>query len=410
MWVLAGNFVAAIGTGLVLPLLVVYLHDVRGFATETAGFIIASSAIAGLLAAPLAGRIIDRVGPVVSAAAGLGLEGIGIALWADVTQVWQAFLVAGLLPVVRAVIFPALGTTVARLVPEERRQRVFALQFMLLNLGIGLGGLVAGYVADRERPETFERLYRISGMAPFLFAGAFLVVLRHAGRLRAVDVAAEHAGREGSFADVLRDRKARLFLLMSLVLMTFGYGQVEIGLAAWTTQYAGHDVRVVAWEFAANTLTIVVGQLVVLRLIEGRSRTRMFALVGVTWAAAWALFGSAGLVPGTPAAVVLLVLATTVFGIGETAWSPVAPSFVNDIAPEHIRGRYNATASMSWGAGAAIGSTLTGLLLGAGGGWAGVWVASLVLGPLGASLVALRLRRELTPKEDGRFAEASAPA
>jgi MFS family permease len=406
-WVLAGNLVASIGTGLVLPLLVVYLHDIRGFSTRIAGLVVASSAVAGLAAAPLAGRLIDRFGPVVSSAVGLAVEGIGIALWAEVTEVWHAFVVAALLPVVRALIFPGLSTTLARLVPEERRQRVFAFQFMLLNLGIGIGGMLSAAFADRERPETFEWMYRVSGAAPFVFGAAFLVVLRRVGRLRAVDLAAEHAGREGSFADVLRDHKARLFLLTSVVLMTFGYGQVEVGLATWTIHYAGHDVRLVAWEFVANTLTIVVGQLFVLRLIDGRSRTRTFALVGVVWAGAWVLFAAAGLVPGTTPAVVLLILGATVFAVGETAWTPVAPSLINDIAPEHIRGRYNALASMSWGAGTALGAALTGQLLGAGGAWAVVWVGCVVLGPLVASLLALRLGRELTARQDGRFADAA---
>lgn len=408
LWVLAGNFVASIGTGLVLPLLVVYLHDIRGFSTEVAGLVVASSAIVGLVAAPIAGNLIDRFGPIVSTALGLAVEGAGIVLWAEVTEMWEAFVVAGLLPAVRALIFPGISTTLARLVPEDRRQRVFAIQFMLLNLGVGLGGLLSGAVADRERPETFEWLYRAAGIAPFVFGASFLLVLRGVGRLRAADVAAEHAGREGSFLDVLRDPRARLFLLTSVVLMACGYGQVEVGLAIWTIQYAGHDVRVVAWEFVANTLTIVLGQLFVLRLIDGRSRTRTFAMVGVLWAAAWALFGSAALVPGTMTAIVLLILGMSVFALGETAWTPVAPSLVNDIAPEHLRGRYNALAGMSWGAGTALGAAATGQLLGAGGAWAVAWIAGIVVGPLLASLLALRLGRTLTARQDGRWAEVAA--
>jgi len=54
-----------IGTGLVLPFWVVYLHEVRGFSLPTAGLLLGVQPLAGLLAAGPGGMVIDRFGPRV---------------------------------------------------------------------------------------------------------------------------------------------------------------------------------------------------------------------------------------------------------------------------------------------------------------------------------------------------------
>ena len=51
-----------IGTGLVLPFSVVYLHEVRSFALSTTGLVLGIQPLAGLLAVGPGGAIIDRWG------------------------------------------------------------------------------------------------------------------------------------------------------------------------------------------------------------------------------------------------------------------------------------------------------------------------------------------------------------
>src|SRR5262245_29248808 len=72
-----GVAIDAFGTGLTLPLLVVYLHQVRGIPLETVGLLVAvPAAVALVLLAPI-GVLIDALGPrrvqmaaLVAAAAG----------------------------------------------------------------------------------------------------------------------------------------------------------------------------------------------------------------------------------------------------------------------------------------------------------------------------------------------------
>src|SRR5262249_56257632 len=64
VWLLQlGGVVNSFGNGVVLPFLVIYLHDVRGLGLGTAGLAVAVASAAQLTAAIAAGPIIDRLRP-----------------------------------------------------------------------------------------------------------------------------------------------------------------------------------------------------------------------------------------------------------------------------------------------------------------------------------------------------------
>jgi MFS family permease len=58
----AGNAVSALGNGLMLPLTLIYLHQVRGIALPVVGVLLTLSGAVGLIAAPLVGVLLDRLG------------------------------------------------------------------------------------------------------------------------------------------------------------------------------------------------------------------------------------------------------------------------------------------------------------------------------------------------------------
>lgn len=54
--------VSSLGTGLVLPLTLIYLHQVRGISLPVVGALLAMSGVVGLIAVPLSGVLLDRFG------------------------------------------------------------------------------------------------------------------------------------------------------------------------------------------------------------------------------------------------------------------------------------------------------------------------------------------------------------
>ena len=97
---------------------------------------------------------------------------------------------------------------------------------------------------------------------------------------------------------------------------------------------------------------------------------------------------------------ILVLAAAVVFALGETMWAPVAPALVNDLAPAHLRGRYNSSMSLVWSLSSILGPGIAGLMLGAGLNWE--WIVVLVAGCAIAGAMAFALHRRLTPELDGR--------
>ena len=58
-----GNALSAFGSGFTMPFMFVYVSEVRGLGSGTAGVVLAVFAIAALFVLPFAGRAIDRCGP-----------------------------------------------------------------------------------------------------------------------------------------------------------------------------------------------------------------------------------------------------------------------------------------------------------------------------------------------------------
>ena len=57
-----GGLMNAFGNGLVVPFLLIYLHNERGIGLGVAGLILATNAAVSLISGPIGGILVDRVG------------------------------------------------------------------------------------------------------------------------------------------------------------------------------------------------------------------------------------------------------------------------------------------------------------------------------------------------------------
>ncbi|WP_200210173.1 MFS transporter [Micromonospora coerulea] len=406
--ILLGTLLSAIGRGLTLPFLFIYLTDVRGLTDTRAGLVIGWFGAVTLALSPVGGTLIDRFGARRVVLPCLAISAVGTGSLALVDSTATAFAVATLIAVGGSALWSGQTTILASLTGEAERQRVFGLQFALLNLGIGVGGLISGALVDVARPVTFQAIYLLDALS-YLTPGLILLTLPHVGHRPAATVTAGATRSAGGYLTVLRDRPFRRLVIFGLVLTTCGYAQIEVGFTAYSVRVAEVTPRVVAWALACNTVMIVLSQLVMIRRMEGRSRTGALAAVGAVFATAWLVLGAAGLIgPGNALVAALGVVAcAAIFGFGETMLSPVMPALTNALATDELRGRYNAMSSMIFGVSGVIGPITAGPLIGAADGR--IWVVVVVGGCLTASALALSLRRLLTPGQDGRLTPAPAP-
>ena len=387
----------SIGTGLVLPFAVVYLNEVRGIALETVGVLLALQAGVGIAVVTPVGSLIDRIGPRRVYVSSLVALGVADILLARATTVTSAAFALALLGYGFGVVWPASNALIGSLIPTDLRQRYFGVNFTLLNLGIGIGGIVGGQFVDVHQPSTFEAIYLLDAVSYVPALVILLGPLRHA-RDRS-ERPAQAVAAPASYRSLLRDSNLRALLLLMIVAALVSYPQLNAGLPAYARAEGQVSTQGLGYAFAANTLVIVVLQLFVLQRIEGRRRTRVAVVMAGTWAIAWSLMGATSLVPGTVAATVLLAMCTGVFGLGETMLQPTTAAMINDLAPDHLRGRYNALSSLMFSIAFVVGPVIASFLIGRS--LASVYVALLVGGCAVLAVIALAVERRLPAHVNG---------
>ena len=387
-----------LGTGLVLPFLVVYLHEIRGFALSDVGLLIGLGPLIGLLVVGPGGAVIDAYGARVVVIWSLTLLVTADVVLAFADTIGLAVIAIVLQGSAFGVSWPASQSLIAAAVPSELRQRYFGVNFTLLNLGIGIGGILGGLFVDVERPVTFQVIYLADAVTFLPVLYLLLVPLRHlAGR--PVHRDDEPPPPSESYLEVLRRPAVGWMMMLSFVSSYVGYSQLNAGLQAFARNVGQISTQGLGFAYACNTLVIVVLQLVVLRRIEGHRRTRVICVMALIWSVSWVLLGTSGLVPGTLGATVLVAACASVFALGETLMQPTIPALVNDLAPDHLRGRYNALSSGAFSLAAIVAPAIAGWLIGHALG--SVYIAMLVAGCAAVVWVALVLERRLPEGVNG---------
>ncbi|WP_109506549.1 MFS transporter [Nocardioides speluncae] len=389
-WLLSTVAVQTLGRGLTLPFTIIYLHEVRGFELGLSGTLMGVIALVALLVTGPGGSLTDRYGARRMLLIGTLAMMVGNTVLAFATTPAVAALAFVLIGINFGISWPAFNALIASVVTGEVRQTYFGVNFALVNLGIGLGGVVGGLFVDVDRPATFTTIFLVDAATMLVPLGLLLGPLRHLHG-RAEQPLADAEGVPATYLAILRQPTVLWLTCLTFLAMFVGYGQMEGGFPAFARQVSEVSTRAVGIAFAINTAVIVALQFSVLSRISGRRRTRVMVVMGLIWVVSWLLLGSTGLVPGTVTAVLGVFAFHAVFAFGETLLQPTVPAITNDLAPDHLRGRYNAINAAAFQGAGIAGPVAAGLLLQHG--LETVFVAVMVVGCALIAVLALALER-----------------
>jgi len=316
----------AIGGGMTLSLLLVYLHDMRGFSNTFGGLLLAYASIVSILASTPLGALVDRFGPRKVIIPGLLAASGGAFSLSIVDTHFEAILALTVINAAGQAIWPTQMVILTRLTPEKDRQKIFGFNFMLLNLGLGIGGLISSLLIREGDLKSFQLMYWIDG-STFLLYLAIVLTMRGPAMKR--HIKQEHEPEQGSYRDLL------------------------------------------------DTLAIVAFQPLVLRTLERFSKYTALISIAVIWALSWLFVGLSPYLP-LIASGIAICISQLIFAFGEMVQAPTIPTLANELSPEHIRGRTNAWMSLQWSVSGVLGPAITGLLFGAH--LEMVWVATMFIG------------------------------
>ena len=356
----AGNALNYFGYGLVLPFEIIYLHQIRGFSTSTAGLVLATVMGTAAIVTPPTGALLDRYSAKAIVVAGSLASTLGYAGFAFVDRPWQAFACSIAGGVGFGVAGTANRTLVVRLVTQEQRAAAFALNRVAGNFGIGAGATVAGFiVAAAQQLSSFQILYFFDA---FTFAGFALIVLAAVPSPRAELTTATDANGTG-FRAVARDRVFLTVIAANIVLVVVGHTFFSNILAPFAKAHTPIGPAEIGIIILINTAFIVIAQIPAVRLVARMRRTHAFAATSALFAVALLAVLPATLVHSALAATSILAGVAIVLALGEIAHILVLGPLVADMAPAHLLGRYLSLYSLTFTLSLAIGPAIGGLLL-----------------------------------------------
>ncbi len=309
VWLLqVGGLTNAFGNGIVLPFLIIYLHNVRGISLGLAGLAAAVNSAAAFASGFLAGSLSDRIGPRRVLMGALVTMAVGISLFPTIRSVWEAYALSLLVGTGSGAFWPSQSSMLTGLTPASARHSAFALQRVTMNLGVALGGLTGGLIARVAHPSSFTVLFLLDAVT---FVAYAVVLVKLPSPTRHPDRAS------GGYRDVLRDRAFMRVVFLNATFITAGMVAIVELLPPYAKNDAGVSEKQIGLLWMANSLVVVLAQLPIAKLAEGRRRMRAFAAMGVIWAASMLVIGAAGTWTAGLAAALLMGLAVTAFAIGE---------------------------------------------------------------------------------------------
>ncbi len=362
-WVIwVGTVINRLGY-VVEPFLALYLVRGRGLSVGTAGVLIACFGAGAFVSQPLGGMLADRIGrraTIILGMTGSAVAFVALGLAPTLVVIGLAAAAAGLaIDLYR----PAVAATVADIVPSEQRPRAYGLIYWGLNIGVGVAAVAGGFLAQH----SYWFLFLLDAATCIGFA---VVVAVGLPETRPAGHDAERGGYRAALSDGLLVALAasafvgglvylQSFVTLPLVMSIHGLGPSAYGLA-----------------YVINPIAVIVLQPVTIRWLARQRLVFVYVGGSVLLGLGFFLTLFARSIPAYAATVL-------VWTLGEIAFNAVGPALVADLAPVHLRGRYNGVFGTSFGAAALVApiiGTLTLQHLGEGWLWSACLLVSIAAG------------------------------
>jgi MFS family permease len=372
VWILcAGSFVNRFGS-FVAVFLVLYLRN-EGYSIAESGLVVSFYGIGNVAAAAVGGWIADRLGRRNAIALSMFGSAATLLLLSQAQSLAPIIVLTTLAGLTGEMYRPATAALLTDLTPAGERIPAFALNRLAINAGFAAGPATAGLLAE----ESFFFIFLGDAVTSIAFGVIALVALPEGVRVRR----GEERRGEG-LRTIARD-SAFVFFLISSVFGAFVYfqGQTTFPLHVKASGLSEADYGLL---ISLNGLAIILLELPLVAITRRYPYRPVLALGSILVGLGFALNALANDLPE-------LALTVLIWTLGEIVYAPVASAYVADIAPEHLRGRYQGAWGLTWGLAFAFAPALGAATFA----WSpdGLWLLCGLLGVAAAALLVMPGRR-----------------
>lgn len=329
---LAASFADALGTGLFLPLSVIYLTRIVGLSPARVGLGLTIAGFLAIAASPLSGALLGRFDARKVVLGCFAASACGFLAYIAVGSFASFLGVAIVIQFASRMDRPATAVLALGVTPRARQVDALAWQASLRNLGYGVGGLLAALALLVHGKTPFVVLLAANA-ASYLLAG--LLVLQ----LPAVRPPERAEGDATGYAQVIRDRPYVGLALLN-VIMALHDSLLLVAMPLWIVTRTRAPLSLTGLLFALNTVLVVLFQVRATRNMTARGGiARSYRTAAASFVVACGAFALAA---GAPVfvATVLLVLAISALTSAELVTSAGGWFLSVQLAPTRLSAPY----------------------------------------------------------------------
>lgn len=370
-----------LGSGMFLPLTLVYVTRGLGLPLGVAGGIVSAGALLGLAVPLLAGRLIDALGPRNIVIAAQGVQALGMVVYLIAHGPAMVFLAAALTLCGSQLFYSALFTLIGRVAPDGPKDHFFAVVDMVRSGCFGLGALLAG-IALTVGGDPALRVLVIVNALSFLAGAIIGLGVTGGGRVRAtasISTAITDSSSAGPSAETdpdgagtpdpkLHGRPAPVWRNRPFLLLTAAVGLIMfagdfflVGLPV----FALDQLHAPGWVpgVCVTILTVLLSTTMaaVVRRTRSLARTTVIAL-GALVVAVWGVLSPVALALPAGGAPFWLIGSTLIFAAGQLIIGTRANALAESLAPEGAKGRYLSFFQFAFSLASVLAPLLVGLL------------------------------------------------
>jgi len=344
-----GMLISTAGASMIWPFLMIYVSEKLDLPMTAVASLMTMNAGAGLLSSFVIGPITDRVGRKITMI--IGLAATALSYLAMIPA--ETILTFGILMILRGIFNPfyrvGADAMVADLIPDKDRAEAYSLTRLAKNVGVALGPAVGGFVATASYSIAFW------AAAIGLFSFSLLILFRAKETLPETDSSSISNPTGIKSYKLIFGNRIFLPFVLAFTLAQIGSTIVWVLMAV----YAKGNYGILESQYGlipmTNALMVVILQVWVTRRTKTFKPHFMLGLGAFLYACG---VTSVAFAEGFWGFWMSIVIITA----GELILVPTATTFVADISPQDMRGRYMSIFSLSWGIAAGIGPLIGGYL------------------------------------------------